>query len=93
LATAMQVGSLLRTAQCHPSKPAFLGGLPDADRSTLSRLMRANLDVGIVVSNSRGKMTLVNAAAKRLARRVGKSLTVVPNIWVNYLMPPAGMSP
>lgn len=71
-----------RTAQKW-TVPPIKSGLPNVDQSTLSHLMRANLGVGIVVSNSRGKITLVNAAAKRLARSApeGKSLTVAPNIW------------
>jgi signal transduction histidine kinase len=42
-----------------------------------------NLGVGIVISNSRGTITLANAAAKRLAQRdpKGKSLTIAPSIW------------
>jgi signal transduction histidine kinase len=59
------------------------GSLPDVDRSTLSQLMQVNLSVGIVISDSHGKITLVNGAAKRLAQRAprGKSLTVAPSIW------------
>jgi signal transduction histidine kinase len=59
------------------------GSLPYVDRSTLSQLMRVNLSVGIVISDSRGKITLVNGAAKRLARRApkGKPLTLAPDIW------------
>jgi hypothetical protein len=65
------------------AKPPTKRGLPDVDRSTLAQLMRSKLGVGIVVSNSRGEITLVNAAAKRLASSApeGKSLTVGPNIW------------
>jgi signal transduction histidine kinase len=60
------------------------GSLPAADRGSLSRLAAlGNLGVGIVIANSRGKITLANAAAKRLAQKdpKGKSLTVAPRIW------------
>lgn len=60
------------------------GWAPVADNGRLSRLAAlGNLGVGIVISNSRGRITLVNAAAKRLAQRdpKGKSLTLAPSIW------------
>jgi len=56
---------------------------PGLVRSTLEQLVLENLDVGIVVSNSRGTITLVNAAAERLglADPRGKPLKSAPNIW------------
>jgi signal transduction histidine kinase len=58
------------------------GGL-GGDPSPLSQLILENLSVGIVVSNSDGKITLANAAAKRLAQAdpEGKPLSVAPSIW------------
>jgi signal transduction histidine kinase len=58
-------------------------GYPGADRSTLSQVDLANLGVGIVVSDSHGTITQVNAAAKRLSQMdpEGKALSTAPSIW------------
>ena len=73
-------------ARFAPGKPASLAkknDTPGLVRSTLEQLVLENLDVGIVVSNSRGTITLVNAAAERLglADPRGKPLKSAPDIW------------
>ncbi|MFZ0863018.1 MAG: histidine kinase [Candidatus Sulfotelmatobacter sp.] len=58
-------------------------GMPGVYRSTIGEAALENLGVGIVVSNSQGTITLVNAAAKQLSQMdpEGKALSAAPSIW------------
>ena len=55
----------------------------DSDQSRLRDLILTNLNVGVIVSNPCGVITLANAMAKRLAREnpEGKPLRDAPKLW------------
>lgn len=58
-------------------------GMPGVYRSTIAEAALGNSGVGIVVSNSQGTITLVNAPAKQLSQMdpEGKALSAAPSIW------------
>jgi signal transduction histidine kinase len=58
-------------------------GIPGVGRSPLAQVALGDLGVGIVVSNSHGTITMVNAAAKRMSQMdpEGKALSIAPSIW------------
>lgn len=58
-------------------------GIVGLDGNTLLQTILRNESTGIIICNSRGKITLVNAAAKRLAQMnpEGRAISTAPNIF------------